>query len=119
MRASRVVFNAGLANFACFHAQQAAEKSLKAFLIYRGFVLERSHSVDELAQRCAAQDSDFVAIADDAHTVTGFYLDTRYATNDNEFILIQYDLSQAESALEAAEKVFTFVQSKIPPRPQE
>ncbi len=119
LRVSRVVFNAGFANFACFHAQQATEKSLKAFLIYCGFILERSHSVDELAQRCAAQDPDSVAIADDAHTVTGFYLDTRYATNDNGFILIQYDLSQAEVALEAADKVFTFVLSRIPPRPQE
>jgi HEPN domain-containing protein len=30
---------------ACFHCQQAVEKCLKAYLIYNGFDIERTHNI--------------------------------------------------------------------------
>ena len=119
LQMSQAGLNSGLANSSCFHAQQASEKALKAFLIYCGFALERTHSVDELALRCIEQDSDFRSIAGDSNAVTGLYLDTRYATEDNGFFLIRYEIHQAERALEAARRIVALVESKIPPRPTE
>jgi HEPN domain-containing protein/predicted nucleotidyltransferase len=104
------------ANGVCFHAQQAAEKALKAFLIYCGLPLERIHSVRGLAAKCAEQDRDFLAIAADTQVLTGYYTDTRYAEEGNGFIFKTYELQEAERAVEAAERVLAFIQSKIPPR---
>lgn len=38
---------------ACYHAQQAAEKSLKGFLAFRGIAIPRIHDLLELNQLCA------------------------------------------------------------------
>ncbi len=40
---------AGVAWAACFHAQQAAEKALKAVLVFQGIDFPRSHALDRLA----------------------------------------------------------------------
>ncbi len=118
LRASRMLLNPDAANAACFHAQQAAEKALKAFLIYCGFILERSHSVMGLAARCIEQDPDFRSIAADANAVTGLYTDTRYAEEGNGFVFKNYELPEAERAVEAAARIVALVESKIPPRPE-
>lgn len=41
----------------CFHSQQAVEKFLKAFLIYKGVEFGRTHDVDFLLTECIAQDN--------------------------------------------------------------
>lgn len=35
-----------------FHCQQAAEKSLKAFLVWHGRPFRRAHSLEELGRQC-------------------------------------------------------------------
>ena len=40
--------------FACFHAQQAAEKTLKAAIVFLGQRPSRSHDLDELVGRLPA-----------------------------------------------------------------
>lgn len=37
---------------ACFHAQQAAEKCLKAFLAHARLSIPFTHNLEELEQRC-------------------------------------------------------------------
>jgi HEPN domain-containing protein len=43
----------------CFHAQQAAEKALKAFLIAKSEEPPRTHSIEVLLERCRLSDSSF------------------------------------------------------------
>lgn len=43
----------------CFHAQQMAEKCLKAFLHANGAAAARTHDIEHLAEECAAIDSSF------------------------------------------------------------
>jgi HEPN domain-containing protein/predicted nucleotidyltransferase len=102
---------------ACFHAQQAAEKALKGFLIFCGLPLERNHSVQDLARRCVQQDEDFLACVADAQVLSSYYIDTRYAEEGNGFIFKTYNLPEAEQAVERAERVVALVQSKIQPLP--
>ena len=47
---------------ACFHCQQSIEKCLKAFLIYHGRDIERTHNVIFLLSECAIFDSVFAAV---------------------------------------------------------
>jgi HEPN domain-containing protein len=44
---------------ASFHCQQAAEKSLKAFLCYKGVDIEKTHDIYFLLSQCSNFDSVF------------------------------------------------------------
>lgn len=43
----------------CFHCQQAAEKHLKAFLIYHDIEIKRTHSIEYLLAECGEIDIVF------------------------------------------------------------
>jgi len=43
----------------CFHAQQAAEKALKAFLIAKQVTPPRTHSIEILLEQCHFSDPSF------------------------------------------------------------
>ncbi|MES2378356.1 MAG: HEPN domain-containing protein [Bacteroidota bacterium] len=64
---------------ACFHCQQAIEKCLKAFLIYKGVDIERTHNIIFLLDQCANFDPVFSTIDSlniNAYAVQGRYPDT-------------------------------------------
>lgn len=50
LHAARLLHDGGLPALAAFHAQQAAEKGLKAIVIARGSGIERTHDVERLAR---------------------------------------------------------------------
>lgn len=61
---------------ACFHCQQAMEKCLKAYLIYNGFDVQKTHDIIDLLVDCAKYDSIFAAIDPldiNAYAVRGRY----------------------------------------------
>ena len=63
---------------ACYHFHQAAEKSLKGFLIHTGQKVPRVHDLQELVGRCAEQDPGFSAYEDNAVYLNPFYIEARY-----------------------------------------
>lgn len=62
---------------ACFHAQQAAEKSLKAVLCFHGIVPPRTHDMGELAAACIAFLPD-LSVDDGLLQLTEFAVGLRY-----------------------------------------
>lgn len=69
---------------ACFHAQQLAEKMLKAFLLVRGTMSMKalkglSHKLTDLAAECEARSSAFVAIQPDIAMLRCITMDIRYS----------------------------------------
>jgi HEPN domain-containing protein len=63
---------------ACFNAQQAAEKALKALLYARGAEQVLGHSVADLIAECARLDRGFTALAGRVTPLDQFYVATRY-----------------------------------------
>ena len=64
---------------ACFHCQQAIEKYLKAFLVYHGRDIERTHNIIFLLSECANFDPIFATIDPmniNAYAVQGRYPDS-------------------------------------------
>lgn len=92
---------------ACFHAQQAAEKYLKGFLIAHGEEIPHTHSLEELAHR-----------ADDV-TPLGLGL-AKLAELSYYAVEVRYDLDMwperetAEKEIETAERVKAAVLKHIP-----
>lgn len=68
----------GIWNQVCFHARQAVEKLLKAFLEAAGERVPKMHSLAELGLRCQMRDAAFAAIRDDCFLLGRFYIPTRY-----------------------------------------
>ena len=100
---------------ACFHAQQAIEKALKGFLIFRGLPLERTHQASELARMCVNEDHGLSPCITAAQVVEDYYISTRYPDANNVFpTFVQ---AQAERAVGHAENTIALVQSKIQPPP--
>jgi HEPN domain-containing protein len=60
----------------CFHAQQAVEKYLKAFLIFHDVDFPRTHDVDFLLMECQKIDSKSFNI--DLKSLTEFGVSIRY-----------------------------------------
>lgn len=49
-------------DIACFHCQQAVEKYLKTFLVFKKEEFPRTHNLDLLLQSCIANSRDFATI---------------------------------------------------------
>lgn len=47
---------------ACFHCQQAIEKSLKGYLFYKGYDIEKTHDINFLLSKCSQIDPVFYQI---------------------------------------------------------
>lgn len=64
-------------NLACFLAQQAAEKALKAYPYAKGAEAVWGHSVAELCHEASAQDAAFERLGSDAAALDQYYIATR------------------------------------------
>ncbi|HNR43264.1 MAG TPA: HEPN domain-containing protein [Bacteroidales bacterium] len=60
----------------CFHCEQMAEKYLKAFLIFHGKEVIKTHNIEFLLSECASINSDFSSI--DPLNLSDFGVSVRY-----------------------------------------
>jgi HEPN domain-containing protein len=104
-----VVEGDGPYDTACFHAQQAIEKSLKGFLVLRKQAAPRTHDLEELQRLCLSL-APLPGLAD---------LDLVEAADYG--VMARYDLdfwpeqTTATDALILAEDVFQIVVATLPP----
>ena len=93
---------------ACFHCQQAVEKALKAYLIWRGVSFERVHSLTYLLDLCQVQEPQFAALMDKAETLAPYAIEIRYPG-----AAIDVSQEEAQEALAITEAVWNFVLALI------
>lgn len=91
----------------CFHAQQCAEKYLKALLTFRGADFPKTHDLEALAARIRNGDRPVLS-ADDLARLTRYATITRYP--GAEII----GLSEARGAISAARRVRRAVRRVLP-----
>lgn len=94
---------------AAFHCQQAAEKALKAFLVWRSRSFERVHSLVYLMDLCEAQEPGFAALREAAESLSPYATEIRYPGES-----IELTLADAREALVAAEMLCGFVRDHLP-----
>lgn len=99
----------------CFHAEQAAQLALKAFLYGRGERFIHLHSVKELIERCATYDSAFQPLADAGKVLDQYYIPTRYpdALGFPGIPCETYTERQAQEAVELVTRIFEVVRQKL------
>jgi HEPN domain-containing protein len=91
---------AGALDAGCFHAQQMAEKSLKAYLGQRGASFPYTHNLTKLVEACVAIDPAFSSLLPEVAPLTSYAVELRY---DDSFWPSQ---EVAEEARASAETVF-------------
>ena len=95
----------------CFHAQQAAEKFLKAFLIHHYRPVSKTHDIKALILECSKIDPSFrKLLKEEVDRLTEYAVETRYP------VLLEPTIEEAREALELASKVRDFVLGKFEQR---
>ena len=86
-----------------FFLQQAVEKFIKAFLLFKGWKLERIHDLEALLNAALAYDSALESFRSVCQKITGFYMVERYPliieaglTNDD----VQNSLAEVKGLIE-------------------
>ena len=95
---------------ACFTAQQAVEKALKAYLISQGKILRKVHTLDAILEECIAFDASFESIREIILPLVDYYIQTRYP-DVSEFI--DYTKEKAEDAYVRASEALAFINQKL------
>lgn len=101
--------HAALYGIVCFHAQQATEKLLKAFLVYHGQTPQRTHDCVSLIVECATFDATLAPFNFDAALVARYGVAPRYP--DSPLVPMRQD---ARDALNALERIRTAVLALLP-----
>ena len=90
----------------CFHAQQMAEKYLKALLQENGLAIPRTHSLIDLLALISKLDSSFLLIQNDLNIVEGYAVQFRYPGHSATKV-------DAKEAYKAIKVVRLFVKNKL------
>ncbi|MGN0607776.1 MAG: HEPN domain-containing protein [Oscillospiraceae bacterium] len=88
-----------------FHCQQAIEKSLKAYMLYKTHRLFDGHNLTWLCKQAAMLDSGFTKWIGKSTLLNRFYIETRYPAD----IPVEIDRHLAEDILAATEEMTDFV----------
>ena len=94
----------------CYHCQQSAEKSLKAFLCANGVKIHKTHDTGILCRQCVDIDDSFTKYLTVCEELAIYATETRYP------IRIEIDEATARRNLEQAQEIYNFVVGIIRPR---
>jgi len=89
-----------------FHAQQAAEKYMKAFLIHHGWKLKKTHDLTDLLSDCVSYDSGLSSLSAECQQLTPFVLAGRYPA-------LPITEAQCRSAISAAEHIRSEISKRL------
>lgn len=83
IKSAKILFEHDADNeMVCFHCQQAIEKYLKGYLIFKMGELQEGHSLVKLCKKAMACDKIFSKYLKDLAFVNTFYIETRYPAVD-------------------------------------
>lgn len=108
LKSARVLLGIEVFSTATYHCQQAAEKALKAYLVFKDYEVIKTHDLTKLVTLCCKIDRNFQNLYKDVGLLNPFSTKFRYPT---EFDIP--DHKAATAALKQAEKIVKFVLKKI------
>ena len=99
---------AGLWGDVAFHAQQAAEKALKAFLTWHDQPFRKTHSIEVLGQACTAIEPELRQVVDAAVPLSEYAWKYRYPGDSGD-----PPREEAEDAVVAARTLVLMVKALL------
>lgn len=92
----------------CFHAQQAGEKYIKAYLVWQEIEFPKTHSVEDLLLLATQKDPSFQTLIEKATFLTPFAVEIRYAEFEEPLF------EDAKKAVGIAQQIRDFILAKLP-----
>ena len=113
LAAARIIADAaeGPLATALYHCQQAAEKSVKAYLISRDEPFAKTHEIEPLVRKAAQFERRFLEFAPTAARLTPFAWMYRYPS---ELSVEEPKDAEVREALQDAHAIYEFVLSLLP-----
>ena len=105
---AKILLKNELFSSAVYHCQQSAEKSLKAYLVFKKHPTIKTHDLLKLLELCMLFDREFQKKFDAADYINPFSTKFRYPT--------EYDLpglTEVELAIKHAQSILNFVLKKV------
>jgi HEPN domain-containing protein/predicted nucleotidyltransferase len=108
---ARSALDHGFYAHACFSCQQAAEKSLKAYILARRQRPTRTHNLGKLLNGCVSLEKHFEDLSHACLLLNEYYVDTRYP--DTLRFALAFSRDEAAAAVSAAESVLGLIRSRV------
>lgn len=96
-------------NAAAFHCQQAIEKALKAYILFRSGQLVDGHNLMWLCRQAKKYDKGFHQWFDECADLNQCYIETRYPAD----ILKELDAKEVANFYRMATEMFNFIDDEI------
>ena len=93
----------------CFHFQQAAEKYLKAFIVFHNLKFSKIHDLTQLLLICSEKDPTISSFYEDCNFLTDYYIDTRYPVHWPSMV----SKEEALDAQESSKRIKEFVEKAL------
>jgi len=94
-----------------YHCQQAAEKTLKGFLIFHGRPFEKVHDLGKIVEQAIRVNSMFHRYEDAADVLTPYSVAYRYPDEQG---FLEPSREEFDEAVEHAKSIYDFVLSLLP-----
>ena len=107
LKSAQILFKESVYDTSCFHAQQAVEKILKAFLIKSNVEIEKTHDLVKLIEDCSRLESSLENLRNSVSKINSYAIDARYPTGH------EINKHEASDALNEAEKTMDIVKNYL------
>jgi HEPN domain-containing protein len=94
-----------------YHCQQAAEKALKGYLLFRGVTFEKMHDLRKLIKQVEPLESGFQQFREAAAALTPYIAAYRYP---GEFATLEPSREEFDEAVRQAQTIYDFVLNLLP-----
>ena len=98
----------GFTDSICYHCHQAVEKYLKGYLLLKKGNYPRIHELSVLLDKCVEIDKIFIDFFDEVKFLDKFYIESKYPMDSPKM----FSQEEAKQAVEAAEKIISFINEK-------
>ena len=95
-------------DIAVYHCQQAAEKAIKAWLVWKDIPFPKTHDLEALLKLCMPLDPGFETLMPHAHVLTPYVAEFRYPGDT-----LEPAADDAQEALRLAAEVLDYVNERI------
>lgn len=111
LKAAKGLLKLELFSAVTYHSQQCAEKSLKAYLIFKNHQIIRTHDLLQLLELCIKFDKGFEKLFDAVNLLNPFSTKFRYPSEHD-----LPDKDDAQTTVQEARKIIKFIAQKTSPK---
>ena len=106
LQAARLLLTYGGAHYnIAFHCQQAIEKALKGYLLFKSRPLLDGHNLTWLCKQAAMMDDSFIQWIDESAVLNRYYIETRYPAD----IPLEINSSTMKSLMNMSGSMMDFI----------